>query len=161
MITLERLYDVRYVAALFGVHKNTIYEWSKDGRLPSISINGRVRFEREAIKEFIENRKTRLIDPGPLLQSVTLPLDRFDRINLKGGSAVESKTRRSWNYGFGSVYLRKTKEGKDRWSIHGRDGQGRFREVVKDALTRGDAVVALQRRVAESFNGTYAPERTA
>lgn len=74
---------------------------------------------------------------------------------------MKGNARRRWNYGFGSIILRKTKEGKDRWSIHGRDGNGRFREVVKDAQTRGEALVALQHRVAKSFNGRLNPARRA
>ncbi len=158
----EGLLDVHDVAAILRVHKNSVYEWVKAGLLPSVSINARVRFERQAIKEFIEAGKIRLIDPGALIQKVSLPLDSYDKLHLKGGrSAVNNQPRRSWNYGFGSVLLRKTKEGRDRWSTDFSRRGRRFRKVVKDALTRGDAVVALQRRVAESFNGTYAPERTA
>jgi integrase len=74
---------------------------------------------------------------------------------------VEKKTRRSWNYGFGSVHLRKTREGKDRWSIHFWERGRRVREVVKDAQTRAEAVIALQRRVAESFDGRLNPTRKA
>ena len=127
-----------------------------------MKVNGRVRFEARDVDEFIENRKRRFFDPEALIQKVSLPLDAYDKLHLKGGSsAVNNQKRRSWNYGFGSVYLRKTKEGKGRWSIHyWKDGR-RVREVVRDAQTRGEAVAALQRKIAESFNGTHAPERTA
>jgi excisionase family DNA binding protein len=163
MKTLEGLYDVHDVAALLHVHENTVYEWKTSGKLPSVSINGRVRFKPKTIEEFIEAGTIRVIDPAALTARVVIDLDNFDRLHLrsasKGGSAVNNQTRRSWNYGFGSVHLRKTKEGKDRWSIHCKDGRKRVREVVKDAQTRGEALVALQRRVAESFNGRFNPTR--
>lgn len=53
--------DVHDVSAQLRVHENTVYEWAKTGRLPSIAINGLVRFERQAIENFIEKRKIRLI----------------------------------------------------------------------------------------------------
>lgn len=67
---------------------------------------------------------------------------------------MAKKTRR-WNYGFGSVYLRKTKDGKDRWAIDYTGRGRRIREVVKDAQTRGEAVIALQNRVRESFDNQH------
>ena len=74
---------------------------------------------------------------------------------------MKGRSRRRWNHGFGSIILRKTTEGRDRWSIDYRDRGKRIREVVKDAQTRGEALVALQHRVAESFNGHFHPARKA
>jgi len=66
------------------------------------------------------------------------------------------KHSKRWNYGFGAVYLRKTKRGKDRWYIDFIDGQGkRQRQVVRDAQSRGEALIALQSRVSEVFSGKF------
>jgi len=156
----EALLDVKELSGFFHVHPKTIYEWTKAGRLPSVTINGRVRFDPRTVDQFIENRQTRFLDPETLSTGVVLSLASYDRVHLKGGKdAVENKTRRRWYYGFGSIFLRKTKEGKDRWSIDYQDGGRRVREVIKDAQTRGEALVALQRRVSESFDGRYNPIR--
>ncbi|MGB7296274.1 MAG: tyrosine-type recombinase/integrase [Candidatus Aminicenantales bacterium] len=70
-----------------------------------------------------------------------------------------SKETRRWNYGFGSVYLRNTKDGRDRWAIDYQDRGKRIREVVREARTRGEALVALRKKVGESFAGRYHPAR--
>jgi excisionase family DNA binding protein len=161
----EALLDVREVAGLLHVQPSTIYAWKESNKLPSVMIGRRVRFEEKQIEEFIGRRRNRFIDPAPLSANIALDLDNFDRIYLtsssKGGCAVNNPTRRRWNYGFGSVYLRKTKEGKDRWSIDYMDRGKRVREVIKDAQARGEALVALQRRVVESFDGRLNPTRKA
>ena len=162
----EALLDVKEVSGLLHVHPKTIYEWKTSGKLPSVMVNGRVRFEKNEINEFLEHGRSRFADPSPFSAKVVIDLDNFDRLHLrsssKGGSAVGKNARRRFNYGFGSIFLRKTKEGRDRWSIDYRNSRGqRVREVVKDVQTRGEALVALQSRVAESFNGRFNPVRKA
>jgi len=156
----EALLDVKEVSGLLHVHPKTIYEWKTSGKLPSVTVNGRVRFEKNEIDEFLEHGRAWTIDPEALLQKVNIPLDSYDRLHLKGGGAVGKNARR-WHYGFGSVYLRKTKKGRDRWCIDYPCRGERIREVVKDAQTRGEALTALQAKVAEFFNGRFAPQRTA
>ena len=127
--------------------------------MPSVVINGRIRFERDKIDEFLEQRRSRPIIPS--LPKINLDLASFDRLYLKakGGCAVSKETRRSWNYGIGRVFLRQTKNG-DRWCIDYRGGEGkRIREAVKSARIRGEAVIALQRRVTEIFDRKFNPSR--
>jgi excisionase family DNA binding protein len=161
----EALLDVKEVSGLLHVHAKTIYDWKTSNKLPSITVNGRVRFEQRQIDEFLKRGRSRFADPSPLSAKVVIDLDNFDRLHLrsssKGGSAVGKNSRRRWNYGFGSIFLRKTREGKDRWSIDYQDKGKRVREVVGDAQARGEALVALQSRVAESFNGRLNPVRKA
>ena len=158
----EALLDVNEVSAYLRVHPKTVYEWRRAGRLPSLTINGRVRFEPAEVDRFVSNGQPQFIDPQVLSTKVIINLDYFDRVYLrlspKGGkSAVDKNTRRRWNYGFGSIYLRKTKEGLDRWAIDYLDRGKRIREVIRDAQTREDALVALQARVAESFSRRLTP----
>ncbi len=57
-----------------------------------------------------------------------------------------------WNYGFGSVYIRKTSQGKERWYIdYIADGK-RKREVVLNAQSRAEAVLHLKEKNIEAFN---------
>jgi len=72
------------------------------------------------------------------------------------------RNSKRWNYGFGAIYLRKTKKGKDRWYIDFLDGLGRRqRHAVRDAQCRGEALIALQSRVAEVFNGKFNLQKKA
>lgn len=141
------------VAAILKVHPNTIYQKAGKGDIPSVrTSSSRIRFNERDIKEWINNRSRKALPQAEQLSQFHLDLEDYDRIFLKGDKrAVKERTRRRWNYGFGSIILGKTTEGRDRWSIDYRDRGKRIREVVKDAQTRGEALVALQHRVAESF----------
>ena len=44
---------------------------------------------------------------------------------------------KTWNYPFGSIYLRLTKSGKDRWYIYYRNEGRRVRKAVKGAQSQG------------------------
>ncbi|MCJ7587344.1 MAG: helix-turn-helix domain-containing protein, partial [Candidatus Aminicenantes bacterium] len=61
----EALLDVKEVSGLLHVHSKTIYEWKTSGKLPFVSVNGRVRFDKKQIEEFLERRRARFIDPSP------------------------------------------------------------------------------------------------
>jgi excisionase family DNA binding protein len=157
----ERLLDVREVSGLLYIHPETLYRWKKSGRIPHVMMNGRVRFERKAVDEFLEKRKSGALDLEAILPKFSLSLDAYDKLHLKrqqkgGTSAVGKGPRRRWNYSFGSVYLR----GKH-WYIDYRYLGKRIREAVKNAQTRGEAVIALQVKVTEIFNGRFNPKRTA
>ncbi len=158
----EPLLNAREVSKRLSVHPKTVYAWKSLGLIPSIQVNGLIRFDANLIERFLERGQDRLVDIEGMFQKVRLPLDAYDRLHLKGGrGAVGNKARRRWNYGFGSVYLRKTKEGQDRWAIDYQAGGKRIREVVKDAQDRGEAVVALKSRLTELFNGRFNPVRKA
>ncbi|MCJ7681865.1 MAG: site-specific integrase [Candidatus Aminicenantes bacterium] len=65
-----------------------------------------------------------------------------------------------WSYGFGTVYVRKTKKGKIRYYLDYLDKNGkRKREVVLHAQTRAEAVLALQRKVSEILDTSLSPKR--
>lgn len=156
----EALLDVKEVSGLLHVHPKTIYAWKESNRLPSVTINGRVRFERERLDEFLERRRVRFIDPGGLLQKVSVPLDSYDKMHLKGGKSALSKNTRRWNYGFGTVYCRKTEGGPDHWYIEYRCQGKRTREVVKAARTREEALIALQARMTGALSGRIGQQQT-
>ena len=161
--TMDPLLTVKDVAAILKVHPNTVYKKARKADIPSVrTSSSRIRFKEREIKEWIDKRSRRAFPHIGQVPEFHLDLEDYDKIFLKGGkSAVKDKSRRCWNYGFGSIILRKTTEGRDRWSIDYRDRGKRIREVVKDAQTRGEALVALQSRVAESFNGRFNPAHKA
>jgi excisionase family DNA binding protein len=147
----EPLLNVKEVSRLLSVHPKTVYEWKAAGIIPSYTINGEVRFDREQIEEFINQRRIRLVDLEGVFQRANLSLDAYDKLHLKGESAVSSKTRR-WSYGFGAVYLRGPKKDKGNWYLDYRNGEGkRVREVAKGATNRGEALIMLQERARDSI----------
>lgn len=120
-----------------------------------------MRFNPNDLERFITERKT---NPPPLqpLPKLDLPLREYDRLFLKGGVRALRSNSRRWNYSIGSISVRKTKNGHDRWYLDYRSGQGeRRREVAKLARTRGEALIALQAKVGREFNREFgAPGRS-
>jgi excisionase family DNA binding protein len=156
---MSRLLTVKELADLLHVHPKTVYRWKQNGKLPFLTKNGLIRFKRENIEEWIEKDSFKPVQI-PALPSVDFSLEKYDKLMLKGGKSALGKNLRRWNYGIGSIYLRKTKKGKDRWCIDFKDSEGkRKREVIKDAQGRGEALLALQAKVAQIFNGKFNPKR--
>ena len=54
--TEYQLMTASEVAKLYGVSRVTVYQMKKDGRLPFIYVNSRVRFPREAVMKVFETR---------------------------------------------------------------------------------------------------------
>lgn len=152
--------DVKEVSRLLSVHPKTVYAWKASGLIPSLALNGQVRFDRKEINDFVERGRGYFIDPPALFKPANLSLDAYDKLHLKGGSAVAKKARR-WNYGFGTVYLRKTEDGPEHWHIDYRREGKRIRQAVKDARNRGEALIALQAAVTMATQGGQESQRTA
>lgn len=52
---ISHLMRARDVADVLGLPVTTVYAHARDGRLPAIRIGRRVRFEPDAIRDFIES----------------------------------------------------------------------------------------------------------
>jgi len=146
----QTLLTVRELSSFLHVHPKTVYKWATENRLPYIRINGLIRFRTQEIEDWqrIWSKNKKFTE---FLPKLNLSLPNYDRMLLKGRSALSKKSRR-WNYGFGSVYIRKTKQGKDRWYIDYRDETGkRVQKVVTHAQQREDAVIELQTKIAQIF----------
>lgn len=126
----QTLLTVKQLSSFLNVHPNTIYKWKDQGIIPFIHINGQVRFRKSELDLWLDNRSFNSAQIGSLLPKLDLPLEAYDRMLLKGESALSKRLKR-WNYGFGAVYIRKTKQGKERWYIDYRDEDGkRVQKVV-------------------------------
>jgi excisionase family DNA binding protein len=149
---MDPLLTAKDVAAILKVHPNTVYEKAKKGSIPSVrtSASG-IRFNERDIREWIDGRSRNVLSQFEHFRAFHLDLEEYDKILLKGGKSALGKTPRRWNYGFGTVYVRKTKHGKDRWYVDYLTNGRRIREVVKDAQTRSEATLHLQLRVSEAF----------
>ena len=156
---MNPLLTVKDLAPVLNVHPKTCYKWTREGKVPVVYINGRPRFRQSDIDEFIEKGKVKSpFQDSPGFPGPELSLDSYDRMHLKGGCSTVNKKRRCWNYGTGSVYIRETKQGKERWYLDYRNSRGeRIQEVVKTAQSRAEAVIALQGKIREIFNSQCNP----
>lgn len=54
---MTKLLRASEVAAILQVDRSTIYEWAREGWLPSVSLTpGTVRFREEDVEEFVQKR---------------------------------------------------------------------------------------------------------
>lgn len=146
------LLSVNEVSSILSVHPKTIYRWTVSDRIPHLRINGLIRFRKNEIEAWQNKFKFRgdyselVAEPNPS------PFD-YDKMLLKGGTALSKGSSKRVNYSFGAIYSRKTKQGKDRWYLDYRDIKGkRIQRVIRHAVSRQDAAIALQRAVQGVFN---------
>lgn len=154
---MDALLTVDEVAAILRVHPNTLYRRAKAGEIPSIKTSkSQVRFIEKDVKEWL-GKHTRFLASNALLGDAVmteLSLENYDKLFLKGGAKV-SPEGKTWNYPFGSVFLRLKKSGQERWYIYYRVDGIRIRKAVKNAQSRADALKVLQLEVADTFRGQH------
>jgi excisionase family DNA binding protein len=152
----EGLLSVREVAEILRLHPQTVYGKVTQGEIPSTKIGRAIRFDRRAIEDWIQRNTIKENPAAEIVLKHDVTLDAFDRQFLKGGSAVREKGSRYWSYGIGGVFCRRTAKGLDRWYMQFKDVDGRWRQkVISHALTRAQAVVALQAKVREVFESVH------
>ncbi|MFC2170269.1 tyrosine-type recombinase/integrase [Acidobacteriota bacterium] len=158
---MEKLLTTQELAEILQCHPQSVY---KNRELTSIKIPGiGIRYKESDLNKYIEQKTIRiysLLIPQDSSKSFNLTkLGEFDKLYLKknkGGKSGSMKGKKiRWNYGFGSVYIRKTKEGKVRWYAEYYSERKRTREVIKNAQSRAEAVLYLQEKVAEAFNHVH------
>ena len=155
----KQLLTVQQLSSMMNIHRNTVYRWKDEGIIPHIRVNGLIRFRQQDIELFEINRARDIQDLTSPFSAVDISLERYDKYMLKGVNVLRKNSKR-WCYGFGTVYLRKTKQGKIRYYLDYVDKSGkRKRQVVKHAQTRAEAVLALQQKVAEILDSGLSPAR--
>jgi excisionase family DNA binding protein len=145
------LWTVRDLAQFCGLHQNTIYKLIRKGEIPAIKRGRLIRFRKDEIDVWLNDHSSKVF---PLLEPLTqidLALDTYDKLFLckKGGVKMNPKGK-TWNYPFGSVYLRQS-----RWYFYFRFQGKRIRKVIEGALSRADALKVLQVEVADAFRGKH------
>jgi len=156
---------VKELSSYLKASLSTVYRMVEAGEIPHVRA-GRlgIRFRRQEVDEWLARNSSK---PNALIENALktdFALERYDRIFLspnKGGLKMSPKGK-TWNYPFGSVYLRQTKSGKERWYIYYRDQGKRVRKAVRGAQSRADALKVLQVEVSDSFRGKHGfkkPER--
>jgi excisionase family DNA binding protein len=49
----EALWTVREAAAFLRLGRNTIYEWAASGKLPSVRLGSRIRFQPSVLRRWV------------------------------------------------------------------------------------------------------------
>lgn len=146
------LLTVKDLGRMLNIHPKTIYKWSNEGRIPHMRIKGLIRFDLKEIKNWKEKNGKKNMKFYELLPKFDLSIENYDKMLLKGRSALSKKSGR-WNYGIGAIYLRKNRGNKERWYIDYRDETGkRVRKVVPYAQSREEALLELQTDIRKSFD---------
>jgi excisionase family DNA binding protein len=60
----EPLWTVREAAAFLRLGRNTVYDWAATGKLPSLRLGSRVRFQPSALRRWV------VLQPGPASPAV-------------------------------------------------------------------------------------------
>ncbi len=152
------LLTVKEASSYLKMHQNTVYDWAREGKLPSIKLNGQVRFDQDDLDKFINSNKRQAFNPYPLPIQTGISLEGYDKLYLKGGRTMSAGKRNRWQYSFGTIYVRESKKG-NRWYIDYSSRGRRTREAVKNATCRAEALLALKKKVTESFDSQYATTR--
>lgn len=152
----QGLLSTKEISLLLRVHPKTIYKWTSERRIPFINANGLLRFKKQDIEKWLE-RNCFAIPQYPACFPVPLPcLPNYDRMLLKGETALSKGSSRRVNYSFGAIYSRRTKQGKDRWYLDYRDARGkRIQRVIRHAVSRQEAAIALHKAVQDIFNAQH------
>jgi excisionase family DNA binding protein len=147
---MERLMTVCDVADVLRLHPNTVYKLVNSGQIPSIKRNGLgIRFRMDDVKLWLNDGTQQSLAVLDNLRKFDLPLDRYDRLLLRRRTELNGITR--FNYGIGSVILRKTKRKEERFYIDYQIDGRRTRKAVKGARTRADALKVLNAEVSDAF----------
>jgi excisionase family DNA binding protein len=152
----QPLLSVKEISSALSIHPKTLYKWIVSGRIPYLRINGLLRFRKKEIEDWQDKSKSKALDFLEVLPNFDSCLEYYDKMLLKGGqrgSMTDKRTR--WNYGFGSIYIRRTKLENNRWYVDFHTGGRRIRELVKHAQSRSDALMYLQKRVSEAFSSRH------
>ncbi len=93
---INKLLTAEDVAAMINCGPSTIYEWAKSGRIPSLKLNGLVRFVPEEVQAWIQRNRQQASDPGNSLghlsqRVIGVSVDSIIR------KAVDAEKKRNYN----------------------------------------------------------------
>jgi len=141
---MDNLITVREAAHSLKVSESTVYRLCARG-LPHIKKSFGLRFREIDLEKWLEEdkRKATLVDNILRNALTNLPPLAIDK--AKGGKQVARATKSRHNYGYGSVYVRKTKKGIQRYYIEYYDkDRNRIQKLVRNATNWNEALEALK-----------------
>jgi len=144
------LLTVKQTAEYLCVSSSTVYRYVKKNELVHYRKKFGLRFRRLDLDEWLERDRHKTFSIDSIFhESLTIvPPIVIDM--TKGGSCKLAKKGQTCNYGYGSVYFRKTKTGEKRFYIYFYNAEGkRIRRVVPHAHSRDEAHEELKKEILE------------
>ncbi len=144
---MSNLWDVKAVAEYLAISVSSVYRYSERNELPHIKKFG-LRFKKEDIDSWLDKDKRKNILIDIILKNALTNLPPLVIDKAKGGKEMARATKSRRNYGYGAVYIRKTRKGHPRYYIDYRDRTGmRTQKLIKNALNWQEAHEALKNAV--------------
>lgn len=142
----KRIHDGRLPAENFGTEKRPYWKIHKEAKIKTSSNQKVDSVPKVTIP--LEERKTEI------------SLEEFDKIHLRRASM--SKKKMCWNYGYGAVRIRLTKDGIERWYyqlwVEKNGKRIRIEKIIKHARNREEAVLELEKVHQEYLEGRFNKE---
>ncbi len=95
---INKLLTAEDVAAMINCGPSTIYEWAKSGRIPSLKLNGLVRFVPEEVQEWILKKRQSAFKPGQKsLNQVSKHLTGMN-VNTIISNTIDGEKKKNYNF---------------------------------------------------------------
>jgi excisionase family DNA binding protein len=151
------LWDVKKAAEYLNLSVYSVYRHAENDELPHIKKKFGLRFRKEDLDAWLEKdiRKSQLLHCFTRTNFTDYCISPIRDV---GGicELAKSKYKTRYNFGFGAIYLRKTKKGEIRWYLDYRTRNGeRVQKVSSHSLTKEGALLALREEVAKEFSQEY------
>jgi len=151
---MDKLLTVNDAADILQCHPQTVY---RNEDLPRMEIPGiGVRFKSSDLEKYLFSFP--LSKAFESIQDVDIKRNRMifppvcDTIKIGGTCEMpKGKNKSRFNFGYGAIYQRKTKEGNIRWYLDYRVGEKRVQKVVSLATSKEEAHFALQEEISKVF----------
>lgn len=155
----SRLLTATEAAEYLRFHRNTVYKHIKHGLIPFIQTGPRsIRIRVSDLDKRLE--RSGYTPPLELIPLAPVLLDGHDMLGSKGGISGLKNGKTRWQFGYGSIYVRRSAKGVARFYIDYRDAQGkRVQKVVKHAQNVSQAAQVLQETVRDMLSATYGLQR--
>ncbi len=158
----ENLLKVKEVAEKIRLHPQTLYQMCNNEQIPHMKIGETqrsIRFDVDKIDKWLEDREHQVSKTVVLEPVMAFSPKEYDISFLRSVSMSGKKGSGRWNYGFGGVMERKNKNGIVRFDIWYYDQERKIRQqVVKQATSKREALVALEFKRKEIFKKLYSDE---
>ncbi len=149
---MKYLLNVRKLSSLLDIHPKTIYKKVKNNEIPHIKQKGLgIRFHPKEIETWLfqcHSSTAKILKLTPKPKQLDISVEQYDKLYLKGDSAVANKKRR-WDFGKKGVFKRRLKSGFS-WCYWYYDEEKKLRKVtVPNATSREDVIRAMEAKVRE------------
>lgn len=158
---IDPLLDVEETAKYCAVSKGTIYRYANSNLIPCIKKRFGLRFRRSDLESWLDQGKRNCLPAAAIAFDLAPP----PRPAIMGRGTTNAmvkpgKTKNRYNFGYGAIYQRKIKNGGIRWYVDYRSKGQRIQKLVPHAITQEEALLALQRMVAQEFNHEQGIQKT-